>query len=109
MSRCASSTTTAATSRPGEPGEIWSRGPDCFVGYTDPALTAAAFAPGGWYMTGDVGVLDADGYLAITDRKKDIIIRGGENVSAAEVEDILVRMPGCRRGRGRGRARRAAG
>jgi acyl-CoA synthetase (AMP-forming)/AMP-acid ligase II len=45
-------------------------------------------------MTGDVGVLDADGYLAITDRKKDIIIRGGENVSAAEVEDILLRMPG---------------
>ena len=44
-------------------------------------------------MTGDVGVLDADGYLAITDRKKDIIIRGGENVSAAEVEEILVRMP----------------
>ena len=78
----------------GEPGEIWSRGPDCFIGYTDPALTAAAFAPGGWYMTGDVGVLDADGYLAITDRKKDIIIRGGENVSAAEVEEILVRMPG---------------
>ena len=45
-------------------------------------------------MTGDVGVLDADGFLAITDRKKDIIIRGGENVSAAEVEEILVRMPG---------------
>jgi acyl-CoA synthetase (AMP-forming)/AMP-acid ligase II len=77
----------------GEPGEIWSRGPDCFVGYTDPALTADAFAPGGWFMTGDVGVFDADGYLAITDRKKDIIIRGGENVSAAEVEEILVRMP----------------
>ena len=77
----------------GEPGEIWSRGPDCFIGYTDPVITAAAFAPGGWYMTGDVGVLDPDGYLAITDRKKDIIIRGGENVSAAEVEEILVRMP----------------
>ena len=44
-------------------------------------------------MTGDIGVLDADGYLAITDRKKDIIIRGGENVSAAEVEEMLVRMP----------------
>jgi acyl-CoA synthetase (AMP-forming)/AMP-acid ligase II len=77
----------------GEPGEIWSRGPDLFIGYTDPALTAASFAPGGWFMTGDIGVLDAEGYLAITDRKKDIIIRGGENVSAAEVEDILVRMP----------------
>jgi acyl-CoA synthetase (AMP-forming)/AMP-acid ligase II len=78
----------------GEPGEIWSRGPDCFVGYTDPVVTHAAFSPDGWFMTGDVGVLDPDGYLAITDRKKDIIIRGGENVSAAEVEEILVRMPG---------------
>ncbi|HTK16303.1 MAG TPA: AMP-binding protein [Acidimicrobiia bacterium] len=78
----------------GEPGEIWSRGPDCFVGYTDPVVTQAAFSPDGWFMTGDVGVLDPDGYLAITDRKKDIIIRGGENVSAAEVEEILVRMPG---------------
>ena len=77
----------------GEPGEIWSRGPDCFIGYTDPVITAAAFAPGGWYMTGDVGVVDPDGYLTITDRKKDIIIRGGENVSAAEVEEILIRMP----------------
>jgi acyl-CoA synthetase len=78
----------------GEPGEIWSRGPDCFVGYTDPVVTKAAFSEDGWFMTGDVGVLDADGFLAITDRKKDIIIRGGENVSAAEVEEILVRMPG---------------
>ena len=51
-----------------------------------PVVTAAAFSADGWYMTGDVGVLDADGYLAITDRKKDIIIRGGENISAAEVE-----------------------
>ena len=78
----------------GEPGEIWSRGPECFVGYTDPQLTNAAFAPGGWFMTGDVGVLDEDGFLAITDRKKDIIIRGGENVSAVEVEEQLVRMSG---------------
>ena len=93
-SSCASSTRTATTSAPGEPGEIWSRGPDCFVGYTDPQLTDAAFAPDGWFMTGDVGVLDDDGFLAITDRKKDIIIRGGENVSAVEVEEQLVRMPG---------------
>ena len=78
----------------GEPGEIWSRGPDCFVGYTDPALTVAAFTNDGWYRTGDIGVLDDDGYLAITDRKKDIIIRGGENVSAVEVEEQLLRMPG---------------
>jgi acyl-CoA synthetase len=78
----------------GEPGEIWSKGPDQFVGYTDADETAAAFSPDGWFMTGDVGVLDDDGYLTITDRKKDIIIRGGENVSAAEVEEQLLRMPG---------------
>jgi acyl-CoA synthetase (AMP-forming)/AMP-acid ligase II len=76
----------------GEPGEIWSRGPDLCAGYTDPALNEA-FTADGWYRTGDVGVLDADGYLTITDRLKDIIIRGGENVSAAEVEEILQRMP----------------
>jgi acyl-CoA synthetase (AMP-forming)/AMP-acid ligase II len=78
----------------GEPGEILSRGPDCCVGYTDPALTAAAFDGEGWFRTEDVGVLDDDGWLRITDRVKDIIIRGGENVSAAEVEEVLVRMPG---------------
>jgi len=77
----------------GMPGEIWSRGPELFVGYTDAAATKAAFSADGWFMTGDIGVLDDDGYLAITDRKKDIIIRGGENVSAQEVEEILVRMP----------------
>ena len=77
----------------GEPGEIVSRGPDCFMGYTEAALTAAAFDPEGWYSTEDVGILDADGYLTITDRKKDIIIRGGENVSAAEVEELLMRLP----------------
>ncbi|HZM31515.1 MAG TPA: AMP-binding protein [Acidimicrobiales bacterium] len=78
----------------GVPGEILSRGPDCCVGYTDPDLTAAAFDDDGWYRTEDVGVLDEDGWLRITDRKKDVIIRGGENVSAAEVEELLVRMPG---------------
>jgi acyl-CoA synthetase (AMP-forming)/AMP-acid ligase II len=77
----------------GVPGEIWSKGPDCFVGYTDPALTAAAFDADGWFATGDIGVLDADGYLAIVDRKKDIIIRGGENVSALEVEEQLLHLP----------------
>ena len=76
------------------PGEILSRGPDCFMGYTVPSLTDASFDADGWYATGDVGVLDADGYLAITDRKKDIIIRGGENISALEVEELLLRLPG---------------
>jgi acyl-CoA synthetase (AMP-forming)/AMP-acid ligase II len=71
-------------------GEIISRGPDCCVGYTDPTLTARAFDSDGWYHTGDVGVLDDDGYLTITDRLSDIIIRGGENISAVEVEDMLL-------------------
>jgi len=75
-------------------GEILSRGPDLFLGYTDDALTAAAFDDDGWYHTGDVGVLDADGYLTITDRKADVIIRGGENISAVEVEEVLLGMPG---------------
>ena len=78
----------------GRPGEILSRGPDRFAGYTDPALTAEAIEDGGWLHTGDVGIIDADGYLTITDRLKDIIIRGGENVSAAEVEQLLAHMKG---------------
>ncbi len=78
----------------GEAGEIWSKGAECFVGYTVAEETKAAFTSDGWFMTGDVGVLDDEGYLTITDRKKDIIIRGGENVSAAEIEELLVRMPG---------------
>ncbi len=77
-----------------EDGEILSRGPELCLGYTDPALTEAAFDEDGWYRTGDIGVLDADGYLTITDRKSDIIIRGGENVSALEVEEMLLGMPG---------------
>jgi acyl-CoA synthetase len=77
----------------GQPGEIWSRGPDLFAGYTDPALTARVVTRDGWYRTGDVGVLDADGYLTITDRLSDVIIRGGLNLSAAEIEEALMRMP----------------
>jgi acyl-CoA synthetase (AMP-forming)/AMP-acid ligase II len=78
----------------GSPGEIHSRGPDCFPGYTDPVLTQECFDAEGWYATGDVGVLDDDGYLSIVDRKKDIIIRGGENISALEVEELVLRLPG---------------
>ncbi|HET6948730.1 MAG TPA: AMP-binding protein [Acidimicrobiales bacterium] len=73
-----------------EGGEILSRGPDCFVGYIDPEMTARAFDDEGWYHTGDVGVLDEDGYLTITDRISDVIIRGGENISAQEVEELLM-------------------
>ena len=72
----------------GEPGEIWSRGPDMCVGYANPAHNEA-FTDDGWYRTGDIGILDADGRLAVTDRIKDIIIRGGENISAREVEEVL--------------------
>jgi acyl-CoA synthetase len=71
-------------------GQILSRGPDCFLGYTDPELTASVFDEDGWYRTGDVGVADDEGYLTITDRISDIIIRGGENISAAEIEELLM-------------------
>ena len=73
-------------------GQIISRGPDCCLGYTDPALTASAFDAEGWYSTGDIGVVDEDGYLTITDRIADIIIRGGENISAQEIEELMLGM-----------------
>jgi acyl-CoA synthetase (AMP-forming)/AMP-acid ligase II len=78
---------------PGVDGEIASRGGELFLGYTDAALDAEAFLPGGWFRTGDVGRLDDDGYLTITDRKKDVIIRGGENISSKQVEDVLAEHP----------------
>ena len=74
--------------------------PDLFIGYTDPALTAQAFDGDGWYHTGDIGVMDDDGYVTITDRKADIIIRGGENISALEVEEVLLAFTGGGGGRG---------
>ena len=78
----------------GVAGEIATRGPRLFMGYVDTALDQACFLPGGWFKTGDIGRLDAEGYLTITDRKKDIIIRGGENISSKEVEDLLATIPG---------------
>ena len=77
----------------GQVGEIVTTGPELFLGYTDLALDAAAFLPGRWYRTGDLGFLDADGYLTVTDRLKDIIIRGGENISSKEIEDLLAEHP----------------
>jgi cyclohexanecarboxylate-CoA ligase len=73
----------------GEEGEIVSRGTELFAGYRDAQLDVSAFTADGWFRTGDVGRLDADGYLTITDRKKDIIVRGGENISSKEIEDVL--------------------
>jgi len=78
---------------PGIAGEIWSRGPDLFAGYTDPTLHDGAFDDDGWYRTGDMGVLDDDGFLTITDRLNDVIIRGGENLSAAEIEEAIATLP----------------
>jgi cyclohexanecarboxylate-CoA ligase len=77
----------------GSSGEIWCRGPELFVGYVDAGLNAEAFAPGGWYRTGDLGCLDGDGFLTVTGRKKDVIIRGGENISPQEVEAVLLEQP----------------
>jgi acyl-CoA synthetase (AMP-forming)/AMP-acid ligase II len=78
----------------GSAGEVCTRGPELFVGYRDPQLDTDAFLPDGWFRTGDIGLLDAEGYLTITDRKKDVIIRGGENISSKEVEDVLALHPG---------------
>jgi acyl-CoA synthetase (AMP-forming)/AMP-acid ligase II len=77
----------------GEAGEVILRAPEMFLGYRRAELNMDVFLPGGWMRTGDIGVLDADGYLSITDRKKDIIIRGGENISSREVEENVADMP----------------
>src|SRR4029450_5440523 len=74
----------------GSDGEIVFRGPQVFAGYTDDAETAAAFHPGGWFRTGDIGRVDpGDGSLAITGRSKEVIITGGLNVNPREVELAL--------------------
>jgi acyl-CoA synthetase (AMP-forming)/AMP-acid ligase II len=78
---------------PGTDGEVWSIGPEVFVGYRSGALDDESFDPDGWFRTGDIGRVDDAGFLTITDRKKDIIIRGGENISSKEVEDVLARHP----------------
>ncbi len=77
----------------GEEGEVRAKGPQVTLGYLDPALDADAFDDEGWFRTGDLGTLDADGNLTITGRLKDVIIRKGENISAKEVEDLLFTHP----------------
>jgi acyl-CoA synthetase (AMP-forming)/AMP-acid ligase II len=78
----------------GAPGELLIRGECLFSGYWgDPEGTAAAFAEGGWYRTGDVARLTTDGYLYILDRARDMVISGGENIYPAEVEAVLARHP----------------
>jgi cyclohexanecarboxylate-CoA ligase len=87
---------TGTDQPPSTPGELWVRGPELFAGYLDPDRTANAFAPAGWFRTGDLATLDADGWLTITGRLKDIIIRGGENIAAAEIEADLASHPAVR-------------
>ena len=75
-------------------GEIWLQGPQLFHGYwRNPAATAEALA-GGWYRTGDIGTRAADGSWTVHDRKKNVIISGGENVYPAEIERVLHEIPG---------------
>ncbi|EMC2207093.1 medium-chain fatty-acid--CoA ligase [Escherichia coli] len=79
---------------PGCEGEEASRGPNVFMGYFDePELTARALDEEGWYYSGDLCRMDEAGYIKITGRKKDIIVRGGENISSRDVEDILLQHP----------------
>jgi len=81
---------------PGENGEICLRGPKVTKGYwNDPEKTAAAFF-GDWFRGGDVGYLDNDGFLYLTDRKKDMIISGGENIASSEIERVIYEMPQVR-------------
>jgi fatty-acyl-CoA synthase len=77
-------------------GELIVRGPNVFVGYWGlPEATAEAFR-GGWFHTGDLGRMDAEGFITLVDRKKDMIISGGENVYPVEVEQVLYRHPAVR-------------
>ncbi len=78
---------------PGEEGELRVKGPQVCLGYLDSSLDAEAFDEHGWFRTGDLGVIDEGGWVSITGRLKDIIIRKGENISAKEIEDLLFAHP----------------
>jgi fatty-acyl-CoA synthase len=79
---------------PGEIGEIVHRSPHAALGYyNDEEKTAEAFR-GGWFHSGDLGVMSEDGYLSVVDRKKDMIKSGGENVASREVEEAIYRLDG---------------
>jgi acyl-CoA synthetase (AMP-forming)/AMP-acid ligase II len=78
----------------GEPGEVWIKTPGIFKGYLNlPEETAKTLTPDGWFKTGDVGMMDEEGFVTIVDRIKDMIVRGGENVACLEVESALVKHP----------------
>ncbi|MFD0388381.1 AMP-binding protein [Tistrella bauzanensis] len=73
----------------GQPGTIIARSPALFAGYLDPAANAGVLLPDGWLNTGDIGLIDAEGFVAITGRDKDVIIRGGHNIDPAMIEEPL--------------------
>jgi cyclohexanecarboxylate-CoA ligase len=87
--------TTGRWRRAGHEGEVWIRGPELFAGYSDPEETAASMHRG-WFRSGDLGVMDDQGWLVITGRIKELIIRGGENISSSEVERALELHPGIK-------------
>jgi cyclohexanecarboxylate-CoA ligase len=78
---------------PGVCGDLMVRGPELFLGYLDPSLNDREFTSDGWFRTGDRAAADEAGYIRIAGRAKDIIVRGGENLSAKEIEDILYENP----------------
>lgn len=81
---------------PGQQGEQWSRGPHAFIGYLgEPELTAKALDAEGWYHSGDLAKVGPQSSVRIVGRIKDMIIRGGQNISAREIEDILLEHPAC--------------
>jgi len=94
--RCVNPDDTNIDMAVGEVGEILTRGPDLSMGYHNEKLNMVAFDADGWFRTGDLGFVDREGFITITGRKKDIIIRKGENISTKEIEDIISSHAGIR-------------
>jgi non-ribosomal peptide synthetase component E (peptide arylation enzyme) len=79
---------------PGQEGELRLKAPQMFSGYLDESLNADAFDDAGFFRTGDLGTVDSGGYVRVTGRIKDIILRNAENISAVEIENVLISYPG---------------
>jgi long-chain acyl-CoA synthetase len=78
---------------PGRPGELWAFGPNIVKGYWNKPEASAERFRDGWLKTGDLAVLDEEGFCAILDRAEDMLIRGGENIYCSEVENVLIQHP----------------
>jgi acyl-CoA synthetase (AMP-forming)/AMP-acid ligase II len=86
--------TAQGTAKPGEHGEIAVRGPNVMLEYLDdPQATGEAITPDGWLLTGDLGNMDQDGYVFVSGRSKELIIKGGENIAPREVDEALYSHP----------------